>query len=40
MFFNYYNIGLTLEVEANKGEDLFREDEGLLLKVYWCIIGD
>ena len=34
MFFNYYNIGLTLEAEADKGEDLFREDEGLLPKVY------
>ena len=39
-FFNYHDMGLTLEAEANKGEDLFREDEGLLPKVYWCITGD
>jgi hypothetical protein len=26
--------------EANKGEDLFREDEGLSPKMYWCITGD
>jgi hypothetical protein len=38
-FFNYHNIGSTLEIEANKGEDLVREDEGLLPKAY-CIIGD
>jgi outer membrane biosynthesis protein TonB len=39
-FFNYYNIGLTLEAEGSKGEDLFREDEGLPPKMYWCITGD
>jgi hypothetical protein len=39
-FFNYHDMGLTLEAEANKGEDLFREDEGLPPKMYWCITGD
>jgi hypothetical protein len=39
-FFNYHNEESTLEAEADKGEDLFREDEGLLPKAYYCMIWD